>query len=177
MPLRLLNSVRSFSIGQGAPTPLPTLLLDHLITTLRLDRLVFHHTKVDTAIVPSVATKGAGLTALRHQVLGPDAETIAIGDSEATCRRSRRPRVASPLHRFLAGNRRDSWTAELRLMVINGACSILYVRLSTVDRVMFRSKSQADSETLFLDLLQAADCSMALALVRALFDRTPFRFL
>src|SRR5262245_44786985 len=58
MPLRLLNSVRSFSIGQGAPTPLPTLLLDHLITTLRLDRLVFHHTKVDTAIVPKCSDKG-----------------------------------------------------------------------------------------------------------------------
>ena len=136
VPLLLLNSVRSFSVGQGAPTPLPTLLVDHLITTLRLDRLVFHHTKVDTAISQSVATKGTGLTALRDQVLGPDAETIAIGDSEATCRRSRRPRVASPLHRFFAGNRREPWTDGFRLMVSNGACSILYVRL-------------ADSETCF----------------------------
>jgi len=176
VPLRLLNSVRSFSVGQGAPTPLPTFPVDHLITTLRLDRLAFHHTKIDTAIVPKCSDKGTGLTALRDQVLGPDAETIAIGDSEADLPMFPRPRVASPLHRFLAGNRRGSWTAGFRL-IVNGACSILYVRLSTVDRVMFRSKSQADSETLFLDLLQAADCSMALALVPALFDRTTFRFL
>jgi hydroxymethylpyrimidine pyrophosphatase-like HAD family hydrolase len=81
--MRMLNSIRSFHVGKGAPSPLPTLLVNHLLATLQLDRLSFHHTTIDTAIVAKVVNKGSGLTALRDRVLGPDAETIAIGDTEA----------------------------------------------------------------------------------------------
>ena len=50
---------------------------------LRLDRLAFHHTMIDTAIVAKEVDKGTGLVALRDWVLAPDAETIAVGDEES----------------------------------------------------------------------------------------------
>jgi hypothetical protein len=39
----MLSWSRPFSPGIGAPAPLPTLVVHHLMTTLRLDRLSFHH--------------------------------------------------------------------------------------------------------------------------------------
>ena len=53
------------------------------MTALGLDQLSFHHTMIDTTIVAKDLDKGTGLSALRDWVMGPDAETIAIGDSEA----------------------------------------------------------------------------------------------
>lgn len=62
---------------------LPTLVVAHLIAEKRLDRLSFHQTTIDTAVVAKDVDKGTGLAALRDRVLGPDAETIAVGDTEA----------------------------------------------------------------------------------------------
>lgn len=79
----LVNALRGFGIGPGTPTPLPPLAIDHLMTELGLDQLSVHKTMNDTTIVAKETDKGVGLTALRDWVLSPDAETIAIGDSEA----------------------------------------------------------------------------------------------
>jgi hypothetical protein len=57
--------------------------MSDLISRLRLDRLSVHETSIDTTIAAHETDKGVGLTALRDWVLGPDAETVAIGDSEA----------------------------------------------------------------------------------------------
>jgi hydroxymethylpyrimidine pyrophosphatase-like HAD family hydrolase len=175
--LRLLNSIRSFSVGQGAPTPLPTLVLNHLITTLRLDRLSFHHTMIDTAVVAKDTDKGTGLTALRDRVLGSDAETIAIGDTEAD------------LQMFRAATRsfapaQISCRRQARLL----GCTVSRYRyqrgLLDIVRTLFDCgpggdpvdrANESDGETLFLDLLRAADHPNARALVRALFDRASFR--
>jgi hypothetical protein len=61
----LLNSIRSFSVGDGAPAPVPTLVVHHLMLALGLDRLSFHHTMIDTTIVAKDVDKGTGLSALR----------------------------------------------------------------------------------------------------------------
>jgi hydroxymethylpyrimidine pyrophosphatase-like HAD family hydrolase len=53
-----------------------------LLVDLRLDRLAFHHTSIDTHIVAKEVDKGTGLAALRDWVLAKDAETIAVGDGE-----------------------------------------------------------------------------------------------
>jgi hypothetical protein len=53
------------------------------MTALGLNRLSFHHTMIDTTIVAKDLDKGTGPSALCDWVMGPDAETIAIGDSEA----------------------------------------------------------------------------------------------
>jgi hydroxymethylpyrimidine pyrophosphatase-like HAD family hydrolase len=175
--LRLLNSIRSFSVGPGAPTPLPTLMLNHLITTLRLDRLSFHHTMIDTAIVAKATDKGTGLTVLRDRVLGPDVETIAIGDTEADL-----PMFRVATRSFAPAQ--ISCRREARLL----GCAISRYRyqrgLLDIVRTLvdcgpggdpIERANESDGESLFLELLQAADHSNARALVRALFDRSTFR--
>ena len=76
--------------------------MHHLMTALGLDRLSFHHTMIDTTIVAKDLDKGTGLSALRDWVMGPDAETIAIGDSEADlpmfCAHAALPRPRSAVH-------------------------------------------------------------------------------
>jgi haloacid dehalogenase-like hydrolase len=175
--LQLLNSIRSFSVGPGAPTPLPTLMLNHLITTLRLDRLSFHHTMIDTAIVAKATDKGTGLTVLRDRVLGPDVETIAIGDTEADL-----PMFRVATRSFAPAQ--ISCRREARLL----GCAISRYRyqrgLLDIVRTLvdcgpggdpIERANESDGESLFLELLQAADHSNARALVRALFDRSTFR--
>jgi hydroxymethylpyrimidine pyrophosphatase-like HAD family hydrolase len=175
--LRLLNSIRSFSVGQGVPTPLPTLVMNHLMTTLGLDRLSFHHTMIDTAIVAKDTDKGTGLTALRDRVLGPDAETIAIGDTEAdlpmfrAATRSFAPAQISCRRRArLLGCEVSRYRYQRGLLDIVrtvlgcGPCGDLIARAN-----------ESDGESVFLDLLRAADHANTRALVRALFDRATFR--
>jgi hypothetical protein len=177
--MRLLNSIRSFHVGEGAPVPLPTLVVNHLLTKLQLDRLSFHHTTIDTTIVAKGADKGTGLMALRNQVLGPNAETIAIGDTVAD------------LPMFWAASRslapaQISCRREARLL----GCTISRYRyqrglLDIVSTLVDRETNRCDDrveradesegESLFLDLLRVADHFQVRALVRALFDRATFR--
>lgn len=78
----LLSSTRSSGIGDGALAPISTHILHQLLVDLRLDRLTFHHTTIDTTVVAKETDKGTGLVALRDWVLADDAETIAVGDTE-----------------------------------------------------------------------------------------------
>ena len=79
----LLRPSGSFSVGDGALAPLPTLLIQQIVGELGLDKLGFHQTTIDTTITAREADKGTGLVALRDWVLTPAAETIAVGDSSA----------------------------------------------------------------------------------------------
>jgi hydroxymethylpyrimidine pyrophosphatase-like HAD family hydrolase len=175
--MRLLKSIRSFNVGEGEPIPLPTLIVNHLLTTLQLDRLSFHHTTIDTAIVARTVNKGTGLAALRDRVLGPDAETIAIGDTEADL-----PMFRSATRSFAPAQ--ISCRRQARLL----GCSVSRYRyqrglLDIVRTLVGREAAgelieradEPDGESLFLDLLQAADHVNARALVRALFDRASLR--
>ena len=65
----LLSSARSSSIGDGALAPISTHIVHQLLVDLRLDRLAFHHTMIDTTIVAKEVDKGTGLAALRDWVL------------------------------------------------------------------------------------------------------------
>ena len=79
----LMSVLSGLGNRPGIPTPLSPLAMADLITSLGLDRLSVHETEIDTTIAARETNKGVGLTALRDWVLEPDAETIAIGDSEA----------------------------------------------------------------------------------------------
>jgi hypothetical protein len=78
----LLTRLTAPPVGEGAIAPISTHTVHRLLTDLRLDRLTFRHTHLDTIIVSKDVDKGTALVALRDWVLGPDAETIAVGDSE-----------------------------------------------------------------------------------------------
>jgi hydroxymethylpyrimidine pyrophosphatase-like HAD family hydrolase len=175
--LRLLNSVRSFSVGLGAPIPLPTLVVNHLITTLRLDRLSFHHTMIDTAIVAKDTDKGTGLTALRDKVLAPDAETIAIGDTEADLPMFRAAtRSYAPAQISCRRQARLLGCVLSRYRYQRGLLDIVRTLVDCeAGGEPIEKASASEGETFFLDLLRAADHLNAWALVRALFDRATFR--
>jgi len=175
--LRLLNSVRSFSVGPGAPIPLPTLVMNHLITTLRLDRLSFHHTMIDTAILAKDTDKGTGLTALRDKVLAPDAETIAIGDTEADLPMFRAAtRSYAPAQISCRRQARLLGCVLSRYRYQRGLLDIVRTLVDCeAGGEPIEKASASEGETFFLDLLRAADHLNAWALVRALFDRATFR--
>ena len=120
--------------------------------------------------------KGTGLTALRDQVLGADAETIAVGDTE------------SDLPMFRAATRsfapdQISCRREARLLgcVVSRhryQRGLLDIARKLVDgeprRQPIEAGTESDGESLFLDLLRAADRPDVRALARALFDRATF---
>jgi hydroxymethylpyrimidine pyrophosphatase-like HAD family hydrolase len=173
--LRLMKSIRSFSVGDGAPAPLPTLLMNHLMTTLRLDRLSFHHTTIDTTIVAKETDKGTGLMTLRDRVLGPQAETIAVGDSEADL-----PMFRAATRSFAPAQ--ISCARQARLL----GCQISRHRyqqgLLDVARTLVRPERAHDGrrparstlgpglDCLFVELLQAADRTSVESLMGALLD-------
>jgi hydroxymethylpyrimidine pyrophosphatase-like HAD family hydrolase len=180
--LRFMKSVRSFSVGDGAPGPISSLLMNHLMTDLRLDRLSFHHTTIDTTVIAKETNKGVGLLALRDWVLGPDAETIAVGDSEADLSMFR---VAT--HSFAPAQ--IGCARQARLL----GCRISRQRyqrgLLDIARLLVRARSLqdrheaddpmfgADRDSFFLELLQAADRPQAKSLVAAVFDPATWRHL
>lgn len=75
------HSIRTFTYGRERTDPLPTMLIGGLIGELKLDRLRFHQTELDTAVLAKDVDKGTGLRALVSQASIPNLETIAVGDS------------------------------------------------------------------------------------------------
>ncbi|PAY05971.1 hypothetical protein CK489_23820 [Bradyrhizobium sp. UFLA03-84] len=178
-PQSLLSRMRRFTVGQGVPVPLPTLIVRDLITTLRLDRLCFRQTTSDTTVVAKDVDKGTGLAALRDRVLGPDAETIAIGDTEAdlpmfrTATRSFAPaQIRCKREARLLGCTVSRHSYQRGLLDIVGA---LVDRKADGCDGRIEPADQSDGERLFLDLLRVADRLQARALVGALFNRATFR--
>jgi hydroxymethylpyrimidine pyrophosphatase-like HAD family hydrolase len=78
----VLGSAKASSIGDGALGPISTQTLHQLLVDLKLDRLTFHHTPLDTAIFAKEVNKGTGLSELCEWALFPGVETIAVGDAE-----------------------------------------------------------------------------------------------
>jgi len=175
----LLNSFRSFSVGLGAPIPLPTLVMNHLITSLGLHRLSFRQTMIDTAVVAKQNDKGTGLAALRDRVLGPDAETIAVGDTEADLPMFRAAtRSFAPAQISCRRQARLLGCTVSRYPYQRGLLDIVRTLVDGGPGVdPTASANESDGEALFLDLLRAADRPSARALGRALFDRATFRIL
>jgi hypothetical protein len=170
-----LNWSRPFSAGIAAPTPLPTLVLHHLMSAMRLDRLSFHHTTIDTTVVAKDLDKGTGLLALRNWVMEKDAETIGVGDSKSDLPMFRAAtRSFAPAQIDCARQARLLGCKIARHSYQRG---LLDIARSVVhpDGVQCARCSQAEKTShlgqgLFLQLLQAADQTQAANLARALFD-------
>jgi hypothetical protein len=102
-----MNFIRLSGVGDGVVAPLSTLLIQHLMMDLGLDRLSFHHTVIDPMIGAKEVNKGNGLLALRDRVLGDDAETIAVGDQEPDLTMFREPDAVLLRLTSVARARRD----------------------------------------------------------------------
>jgi haloacid dehalogenase-like hydrolase len=75
-------SIRAYTFERDRTGPLPTLLISDLLGSLQLDRLRFHQTELDTAVIAKDIDKGTGLKALLLQAGVMREETVAVGDSE-----------------------------------------------------------------------------------------------
>jgi hydroxymethylpyrimidine pyrophosphatase-like HAD family hydrolase len=171
----IVSILRGYGVGPGTPTPLPPLVIDHLITKLGLDRLSIQPTTIDTTIVAKETDKGTGLTALRDWVLHADAETIAIGDSQADLPMFR---VAQ---RCFAPAQIDCAPQALLLGCQIAQHSYQRGLLDIARHLVHPDGRQCDRcsdvrslwprNNLFVDILQAADRSAWTTLMRAMLRR------
>jgi hydroxymethylpyrimidine pyrophosphatase-like HAD family hydrolase len=171
-----LSSIRSFTSDDKSPAALPTLVVQQLLAELKLDRLTFQQTTIDTAIVAKEVDKGTGLVALLELAGQGAADTTTVGDSEPdlpmfrVAKRSLAPggigcaalarllgcKVAS--HRYQRG-------------LLEAARQVVHLDGRRCPRCRLQEPSSASpSESFFLDLLRAADRTRSAALLRALFD-------
>jgi hydroxymethylpyrimidine pyrophosphatase-like HAD family hydrolase len=176
----LLSSAHSSSVGDGALAPISTHILCQLLVDLRLDRLTFHHTTIDTTIVAKEADKGTGLAALRDWVLADDAETIAVGDTEHDL----------PMFRMASRSFAPSNINCRRLAQLCG-CQISqfpYQRglLEIVAKIIHSNKERCEQcavtqththriDDLFLTVLQAADQTWTKNLASAMFNPAAYK--
>jgi HAD superfamily hydrolase (TIGR01484 family) len=178
----LLNSVRPLTIGDGAPAPLPTLMVQYLITDLGLDRLSFHHTRIDTTIIAKEADKGRGLSALRDWVLAPNAETVAVGDSEHDLSMFRvATRSFAPAHIDCARQARLLGCQIARHPYQRGLREIARMIVHSNGRDCARCAEAAvtwrHKQELFSEVLRAADRNPAVSLLGVLADPAALRIL
>ncbi len=177
----LLSAARASSIGDGALGPISTHIVHELLVDLNLDRLTFHHTPIDTAIVAKETDKGMGLTALRDWVLSQDAETIAVGDGEADLAMFRvaslsfaPANVACGRQARLLGCRIASCHDQQGLLEI--VRKILHPDDGRCQRCRQGEASLRSGDDLFLSLLHAADRKWVANLLTAMLDPISYRF-
>jgi hydroxymethylpyrimidine pyrophosphatase-like HAD family hydrolase len=176
----LLSSVRLSSIGDGALAPISTHILHQLLVDLGLDRLSFHHTLIDTAIVAKETDKGRGLVALRGWVLAEDAETIVVGDGEPDLAMFRvATRSFAPAN---IGCRRQAQLLRCQIASCHDQQGLLEIVRKILHPNNGHCKRCVDGESFprrsddfFLSVLHAADRNLTVNLLRAMFDPTAFR--
>jgi hypothetical protein len=174
------HSIRAFTYGHERTGPLPTLLIGGLIGELKLDRLRFHQTELDTAVLAKDVDKGTGLRALASQTGIPNLETIAVGDS------------APDLDMFRVANRsfapsQISCGDKARQLGCKISCrpyqpGLLEIARSIVHPVGKRCQScesldqaRRNQSDLFTELLEVADQKRIPLLIKAMLDPLAIR--
>jgi hydroxymethylpyrimidine pyrophosphatase-like HAD family hydrolase len=182
-PTALIQSLaqagRASSIGDGALGPISTHVVHQLLTDLRLDRLTFHHTLIDTKIVAREVDKGTGLAALQNRLLTPDSETIAVGDDKPDLAMFR-----AATRSFAPANIGCRTQAQLLGCKIathpyqQGLLEIVRALIPKKNGKEQGSRSDAslhDSDELFFSVLSAADQTWRSNLLKALLDPISYR--
>ena len=176
----ILSSARTASIGDGALAPISTHIVHQLLVDLELDKLTFHHTLIDTAILSKEVDKGTGLVALRDLVLGRDVETIAVGDSEpdlAMFRQATRSfapanigckRQARLLGCQIVPNHDQQGLLEIVRKIVHSDNDVHCERCN-------EGTGLHSSDDLFLSVLDAADQRWAKNLLRAILHPTALK--
>ncbi|MGH6737818.1 MAG: HAD hydrolase family protein [Bradyrhizobium sp.] len=173
---RLVKFIRASAVGDGAMAPVPTMLVQHLMTDLGLDRLCFHHTDIDTTVTAREVNKGSGMVALRDWVLGPDAQTIAVGDQEPdlwmfrVATRSFAPaNIGRAREARLLGCRIVHQSYQRGLLEI--ARTLTHSEGEKCERCADGKASSVRGRDLYMDVLRAADRSWSANLMRAVSTR------
>ncbi len=176
-PLRALLSVAA---DGKAPVPLPTLTVQQLLASRGLDRLCFHQTTLDTTILAKEVNKGCGLTALLEWIGQPDADTVAVGDSEHDLPMFRvARRCYAPAHIGCARLARLIGCRIARRPYQRGLLDIVrslaHPGGGRCPRCAAGDWPRSRRRDLFLDLLRAADRPRPVSLLNALLDPRAYR--
>ncbi len=172
----LLKSMHAASVGDGAVGPLPGLVASRVMAELGLDRLSFHHTLIDTTFVARETSKGTGLIALRDKVLGADAETIAVGDSEPDLAMFRvATRSFAPANISCANQARHLGCRIVERPFQRGLLEIAQAITGADAAAVKRIGEAWAGKGLFTDLLRVSDHHSFAKLIRAMLDRRSFR--
>jgi hydroxymethylpyrimidine pyrophosphatase-like HAD family hydrolase len=171
----LFSSAHSSSVGDGALAPISTHILCQLLVDLRLDRLTFHHTTIDTTIVAKETDKGTGLAALRDWVLSNDAETIAVGDTEhdlAMFRVASRSFAPSTINCRSQAQLLGCWISHYpnQRGLLEIVTEIIQSSKKRRDRCLVAQTPPHRIEDIFMTVLQAADQTWTKNLARAIFN-------
>jgi hydroxymethylpyrimidine pyrophosphatase-like HAD family hydrolase len=156
-------SIRAFSYQNGQTIPLPPLLAQDLLSSLRLDRLRLHQTGLDTAIVARETDKGVGSASLLEFAGLLNAEVLAIGDSAPDL-----PMFRAASRAFAPGN--VSCRREAELLGCYVARRIVHPAGDSCDICRAVEEEWSRKEGLFVSLLCAADQKPTSLLVRNLMN-------
>ena len=170
-------SLRAYTYERGTTVALPTMLIRNLLAGLGADRLDFHQTYLDTAVLAKETDKGRGLEALLALSGNDGCETIAVGDSEADLpmfRVARRSFAPSHISCRSAATRLGCRIADRAFQpgLLGIVRSIVHSGGGRCDRCRACDGWPPEGATLFWSLLEVADQSRRRLLLRALVDPT-----
>jgi hypothetical protein len=145
------------------------------MASLKVDRLRFHQTFVDTTVLPKEVDKGTGMLALLALAGQPEIETIAIGDSQADLAMFRvASRSFAPSHisgravaRLLGCRIVDRSYQPGLLRIVQ---SIVHPEGGRCNRCQAADRAWPEDKGLFWELLEAADRTRLHLLLRAMLD-------
>ena len=169
------HSIRAYTFERGVTVPLPTTVIRNLMVNLETDRLYFHQTYIDTAVLAKEIDKGKGLLALLDLAGQSGLETWAIGDSEPdlamfrVATRCFAPSQIScrPIARLLGCQiARHSYQRGL----LDSVRSMVHPDGGRCGRCRSCEQSWDRPQNLFLKLLDASDQKQLNLLLRALLD-------
>jgi trehalose-6-phosphatase/adenine/guanine phosphoribosyltransferase-like PRPP-binding protein len=168
-------SIRAYCFQDERTLPVPTPIIQNLLTKLATTRLRIRQTLSDTAILTQGIDKGTGLQSLLSWVGAPELDTIAIGDSEAdlemfrVAKRSFSPaqtkcREAAQLLGCRIADR--SYQAGL-LRIVQ---SLIHPQGERCKRCRSVERHWPKSKDVLLELLELADKSGRSSLLKAIID-------
>ena len=169
------HSIRAYTFERGVTVPLPTTVIRNLMANLEVDRLHFHQTYTDTAVLAKDVDKGKGLLALLDLSGQNGLETWAIGDSEPDLAMFRvatqcfAPSQIScrPVARMLGCHiTRHAYQRGL----LSAVRSMIHPNGGRCGRCGPDEQSWHKSQNLFLKLLDACDQKPLSLLLRAVLD-------
>ena len=168
-------SIRAYTYERGTTVPLPTTHIRNLMADLKVNRLVFRQTYVDTTVLAKDTDKGRGLGELLALAGHDGITTIAIGDSEADLAMFRvAQRSFAPSHiscksvaRLLGCHIADRAYQPGLLRIVR---SIVHPGGDRCDRCRSVDGWPPERGNLFWRLLEAADRSRPHLLLRAVLD-------
>lgn len=174
-------SLCAYTYERGTTVPLPTLLVQNVMASLKVERLNLHQTYLDTTIIAKEVDKGKGLLALLEMVGQPDLVTVAIGDSEpdfamfGVAHQSFAPaHISRRAVARLLGCRIDS--SAYQLGFLHSVRAILHPDGDHCDRCRARGRVQVrEKEPLFEQLLAVADQGELRSLLQTLLDPMAFQ--